>query len=132
MKLTEKLFALQQTAPFDQLREPELALIADIAWERHYEPGDTVLSKEQGVKCLYIVINGSVLYTDHYQVGPILGAASLLFGVPIREALWAGESGASCLLIFKRHFFTIVNECPNLVVGLLQIPWHESKKTDGQ
>jgi len=121
MRITEKIFALKRTKPFDRLRDSELTLIAEIARERRYAPGETLISSEKPLQNLYVVVQGSILRSDGNKMPNVFGIESLLFDIPVIDALETShEDGALCLLIAKGHFFTIINECPGLAIGFLE------------
>lgn len=121
MTITEKLFALKHTKSFDRLRDSELTLIAEIARERQYLPGEILLSSEKPLQSLYVVVEGSIHRSDNSRMSSVFGMESLLFDIPVADTLEASyEDGAVCLLIAKGHFFTIINECPSLAIGFLE------------
>jgi CRP-like cAMP-binding protein len=120
MTRIEKLLALRNTPSFERLRDMELALIAEVAREKHYVPGDLVIARQKLLNRLYVVVQGEVWSAANRAMPAVIGAESLLFDIPATETLIASrETGAVCLLISKAHFFTIVNECPSLVIGFL-------------
>ena len=49
---------------------------------------------------------------------PVLGAPSILFGLPVTQDIHAGEEGVEALCIAKPHLFTLARECPDFIVGL--------------
>ena len=121
MTRIEKILALRNTPLFERLRDMELGLIAEIAAEKKYAPGELLISRRKPLQRLYVVVQGSVRCADDRAMPTVIGVESLLFDIPVAESLKAsGETGAVCLLISKAHFFTIVNECPALVIGLLE------------
>ena len=116
----ERLFALSATPPFAGLDHEDLALIAAAAGTRRYAAGETVALRGHVLSHLFVVVDGSVV-TDHGVVlPPVFGEASLLFGTALAATCHgAPDRGATCILIRRSHFFTMVNECPSLLVGLL-------------
>jgi signal-transduction protein with cAMP-binding, CBS, and nucleotidyltransferase domain len=119
MTLSEKMFALKSVAPFDTLRDGELALIAQEARVREFGPNEVVCGAEKPIRSLHVAVAGQVLRQGDSAVIPIAGVTALLFNQETNEMLIAGPEGATCLLIRRGNFFTIANECPNLLVGLL-------------
>ena len=123
MTPVEKLFALEVTPPFDRLREDELALIAEIASARIYEPGDIVHHEHTAFNRIHILIKGAWMDDAGRPLPPVLGVESLLLGrVAQSRIVAAPDTGAQCLLIERNHFFTIALECPELMLGLLEAP----------
>jgi signal-transduction protein with cAMP-binding, CBS, and nucleotidyltransferase domain len=121
MTITEKIFALKRTKPFDRLRDSEITLIAEIARERQYAHGETIISLEKPLQSLYVVVHGSIHRSNGDEMPSVFGIESLLLDMPITDTLEAShEGGATCLLIAKGHFFTIINECPALAFGFLE------------
>lgn len=123
MTLIEKMLALKRTPPFDRLYDAELTLIAEVARDRRYGPGEVVVSASRPLQNLYVVVEGGLRCADGSSAWHVVGVESLLFDLPHAEDLTAAPGdGAACLLIAKSHFYTIVNACPELVVGLLDGP----------
>jgi signal-transduction protein with cAMP-binding, CBS, and nucleotidyltransferase domain len=121
MTLIEKMLALKRTPPFDRLYDAELTLIAEVARERHYAPGEVIISQRRPVHHLVVVVDGETDSEGESRGPRLTGVASLLFDAPVTQTVSASrQDGATCLLIAKSHFHTIVNACPELVVGLLE------------
>ena len=129
MKIIEKLFALKNLDPFNRLQDSELLVIAEVAEERRYAPGETVGLEGKILQSLYIVIDGQILKeSEQKSIPEVFGAESLLFDIPITDMLKASSSkGAVCLRISKRHFFTTIYECPELLLGFLGTGEHSSE-----
>ncbi len=123
MTLPEKIFALRSLPALDSLSDAELAVIADAARERAYAPGATVVPAGQAPSRLLLVCAGAVCDAAGRDQGRVPGAAATLFNRPL-AADWiaAPDRGAHCLQIARRHLFTIVRQCPGLVVDLLTEP----------
>jgi hypothetical protein len=52
----------------------------------------------------------------------VIGADLLLVNRPVPLTLAAHEhDGAACLRMSKGHFFTVVNECPALLVEMIRL-----------
>ena len=118
MMVTDKLFALKSTPPFDRLRDAELALIAGVARARRYAPGEIVCSQGEPPRRLYVVVEGTVQNPHGEAMPAVFGAGALLFHLPVPETLSAAPpDGATCLLINKAPFHTTINECPGLLAG---------------
>ena len=123
MTITEKLFALKKIPLFNRLRNSELILIAEVASVRRFGSGEKVVSSGVLLQSLYVVVQGAVQKENSGTSAPIFGIESLIFEKTTSEMLQADSSdGATCLVISKGHFFTIVNECPNLAIGFLETP----------
>lgn len=122
MNLAEKIFALKQHPLFSTLEDSELILIADVTVSRRFEPGATIAEAGTLLNRVYVVTEGSVAEEEGSRPSPLLvGVESLLLNKPIDGPLIAqAESGAHCLVIGKSHFFTIINECPEVLVHYLE------------
>lgn len=121
MNTIDRLFELRTTPPFDQLRQSELVLIAAAAWTREYRSGETIGHAGRPLRHLYILAEGSAEWNGE-PVPHVFGTESLLQGTPLDQPIRAGGIGATCILIRRGHFHTILSECPALVVGLLRRP----------
>jgi signal-transduction protein with cAMP-binding, CBS, and nucleotidyltransferase domain len=118
--IARNILALKRARPFDRLRDSELTLIADVARERTYRPGETVVAGVSPLQNLIVVVEGAIRGPGGQPLPAVFGVESLLFDKPVNGPLSAdGETGARCLLISRAHFFTMVNECPALAVGFV-------------
>ena len=116
MSAIDRLLQLRLTAPFDRLRTEELSVIAEIVREATWRPGDIIASPDDPLRHLLIVRQGGVTLNGQ-PLPPVIGAAALLFDRPLPGALIADPvQGAAGLTIARGHLFTIVNECPGLLV----------------
>lgn len=122
MTLVERIFRLRSVAPFDRLTDAELALIADSAVLRHYQPGKRVVSRDKPARALFVTLHGSLADEQGRPLPDVLPMASLLSGKPLPcDILTSATDGAVCLLINKGHFFTILHECPALTIGFVEL-----------
>jgi CRP-like cAMP-binding protein len=122
MTLTEKMFMLRSVAGFERLHDTELAVIAEIATERRFGPGDTVCMAGSTSGRAYVVVQGSIVTPDGTAVPGIVGVGSVLFDLPAATTLCASrDQGALCLSISRSHFFTVAHQCPALLCGLLEV-----------
>lgn len=117
MSPIDTMFALRRVPPFDRLRVPELLAVGEVSRWVSYGPGEVVLPAGSPVSHLYVACAGGFCEGD----GPahaIAGLSGLLFDRPLEAPLTASRTeGAQALLVAKRHFRTLVNECPALVIG---------------
>lgn len=129
MTIVEKIFALKKLRPFNRLRDSELLIIAEVAEERRYAPGDVVSSEGTILHRLYVVVDGEILKErEQKSIPTVFGVESLLFDTPINDTLKASSSeGAVCLCISKRHFFTTIYECPELLLDFLETDEYSSE-----
>jgi signal-transduction protein with cAMP-binding, CBS, and nucleotidyltransferase domain len=120
MNMIDRLFALRGSQPFAELRDAELVLIASAARPKTYQPGEIIGLAGRPLRHLYVVVHGGAVTAAGVELPKAFGAVSLLFGAPLEEPVRAGPEGATCLLVRRAHFHTILNECPGFVVGLLR------------
>jgi len=122
MNITEKIFALNQIEIFNSLQYSELILIAEVTSEHYYPPETIIVHSGTILQKLYIVVDGKVMHDKHQNPIPIFGVGSLILEEEIPYDLIADKAlGAKVLSISKGHFFTIINECPNIVINFLKI-----------
>ena len=122
--LIEKLFALRHVQPFDRLPPDELALLAEVARVRNYAPGEPIHPGGAPLSRLLVVVGGRAVDAAGAPAGPIAGAASLVSNLPAPRLLADPAAGAQILDISKRHFFTLARECPEFVLGLIELGEH--------
>tara|TARA_B110000305_G_scaffold59721_1_gene66133 strand:- start:2800 stop:3195 length:396 start_codon:yes stop_codon:yes gene_type:complete len=118
MSPVEIMFALQQTPPFDSLTDSELEIAATVAVELRFAAGALVLGPGEPFHRLLIKLEGSWQLNDQELPG-LLGIESLLAGAEGPGEIRAGAAGARCLTFTRGHFFTLINECPTLLLSLL-------------
>jgi hypothetical protein len=117
MSAIARLFQLHMTPPFDRLRREELAVIAGVSRETRWQPGEIIAGPDQPLRHLLIIRQGAVTLAER-PLPPIIGASALLFEQPLPGPLVADPTqGAAGLTINRGHFFTIVNECPGLLMA---------------
>ena len=120
MNLIEKIFALSSISPFDRLQHSELILTADIAKTKEYNIGDTIQIKEQYVYSIFIVINGKAVTQNGTELEKIFGIQEVLDEKTFTEDIIA-HTPTKLITIGKAHFFTLLYECPDLLLGLLNL-----------
>lgn len=121
MTLVEKFLALRTVGLLNELEDSEIALIAEVADEREFAPGAQFCAASQCLHRLYIVLDGGIETELGTPMPQVLGAGSLLLGLPVSAPLRASASkGVRCLVLGKSHFFTIIYQCPSILCGLLK------------
>jgi len=125
MKLVERVFELRSIPLFDQLGQPELVAIAEVAAAKRFAPGEPVARVGQVLQRLYAVSGGSVLREDGSGLPRVFGIGALLGERSLGQGLKAGDEGARCLLISKGHFFRILNEFPEFTLGCIAVAAEE-------
>jgi hypothetical protein len=116
-----RLAALKRVAPFDRVREVELALFAEVATARIFAPGAIVHHGGAPLARVLLVTAGAVRDTEGHAVGPVGGLASMFDGTPVGGLTADATAGAEVLWIGKYAFFTLARECPELIRGFLEL-----------
>jgi signal-transduction protein with cAMP-binding, CBS, and nucleotidyltransferase domain len=127
MKVTpDTLFSLKLIPLFENLSNPEIIAIASVTIKKSYGPNSVVFEKGDFPQCLQIITDGKFEVVDEEHGTSaclsenVFGIRELLFDLPIEQKILASRShGAECFLIRKSNFFTIIHECPNLLLNYL-------------
>lgn len=125
MRVTpEIVFSFRFFPLFASLSNAEIMAIASVAGRRIYKPGSLVCEKGESLLNLQLVVEGKLESIDEESMisTPLtenfLGVKELLFDVPAERKIIASVShGAECFLIRKSNFFTILHECPTLLLS---------------
>jgi len=118
MKLIEKIFTLQSRSPFDTLRHSELILTANISKVKKFEKGSILIEKDNPVQNLFVIKNGEASYKEK-RISDFFGAEELLNDVVLNESVIA-QSDIEALVISKGHFYTLIYECPGMMIELIK------------
>ena len=116
-----RLAALRRIAPFDRVREVELALLAEVAVARGFVPGAALHAGGAPLVRVLVVTAGAVRDADGRTVGPVIGLASMFDATPVGALTADPVTGAEVLWINKYTFFTLARECPEIVRGFLEV-----------
>jgi signal-transduction protein with cAMP-binding, CBS, and nucleotidyltransferase domain len=112
--------ALRSIAPFDRVRESELALLSRVLLARSFAPGAEIHHGAGPLTHLLLVIGG-VSDSAGNSIGPIVGLGSFLADAPTPRLIADHHLGAEILFINRPTFFTLVRECPELLRGFLEV-----------
>lgn len=118
----EKVYALHRVYPFDRLNVDDLLTIAAAATERVLKPNTVVCPQGGTVNNLYIRIAGDLVDPVGEVMQPVVGTTLLLTSRPAPFEIRVGPNGYRGLTIPRGKFFTMVNQCPSLLVGFFQMP----------
>lgn len=122
MSLIERAFAIQALYPFHLLRPEELLVVAHAVRERRLAPGQLLCPAGGTVNHLYLRVAGQLVDPDGTVMQPVVGTTLLLTSKTAPFAIHAGPEGYLGLMIPRGKFFTLVNQCPALLVGFFQMP----------
>lgn len=119
MSIARRLVLLRGQVPFDRLSDAEATALAAVAVEQSREAGKVVSPANEPLKYLYIVVRGQVLHGEQ-PLPAVFGGVAMATGATADVPLLAGPDGVDLLLIARPHFFTLVAECPWLLMELAQ------------
>ncbi len=121
MMITDRLATLQASPVFNELEESELLLIAEVSRLRVYAPGAVICRPEDVTIRFYLPFEGNTEFADGRSTPAVFDLPSLVFDQPLSQTIRAGRHGASCLTIEKGHFFTLMAECPTILVNIMRL-----------
>jgi len=120
MTLIEKIFILKSMSPFNKLEDSELILTANITKIKKYNKGDIILAKDVYVYSISMFIEGEATTTSGNRVDKLFGIKEILEDKTFVEDIIATTS-VKIMTISKAHFFTLIYECPDLLLELLNL-----------
>ena len=121
MTLTERLYTMKQLPLLSGLGETELFLLAEVSRWRTFAPGKVLHDAGENVSRLYLTLSGQAEREDGTPVAGVFDVVSLLYGQPIAQSLRVSKTAPlECLCLSKGHFFTLINECPGVLLNLLK------------
>lgn len=120
MTLIEKVFTLQSINPFENLKDAELILTANVIKIKKYKEKELIIPKEMPLNYLILMVNGVASTKSGKEFKSLFGARELLSDILPKEDLVAKDE-VEVMLINKAHFFTLLYECPDLMLGFLNL-----------
>lgn len=118
--IIDRLALLAAIPPFDRLSGRELLLVAEQVRPRMLKPGALLLEAGLPADMLHIVVDGWAM-AGEARAPLLFDVPSLLFSLPVAYDYRAGPEGARSLCLVRPHLFTIARECPEFIVGLLDM-----------
>lgn len=122
MTLAERLLALQSVAPFNSLRSEELLTIATAMSVHRFKPDHVICEAGGVINRLYVRVDGDAVGIGGTIMQRVVGTTILLTGKVAPFAIKAGPAGYVALALPRGKFFTVINECPSLLVGFFRMP----------
>ena len=113
--------ALRAVRPFERLNDQEIALLAEIVGTRSFGPDEIAHPGERPLHALYVTVAGRLIRQDNLTVAEPLNGLTDLLTYEASPALRAGDNGARVLVINQGYFFTLVQECPEFLLGLISL-----------
>ncbi len=118
MSEESKQAVLAAVIPFDRLSPLELEIVGAVLQENSYEPGAVIQLANHPLGRILIRTKGS-WQSEHAELPNVIGVGALIGLEGRYPEIVAGDSGVECYALRKGHFFTIINECPEVLVRLL-------------
>ncbi len=129
LTMVDRVIALQGVPMFSDLDPEDLQLIADIADEVQYRPGEQIYHMgDEGVDMMMIMDGEAVVSSTHEGVlveivrhgkGEHVGELALLQGATRSADVHAGSEGLHALVIGKIDLMSILQERPSVTMAML-------------
>lgn len=125
MELLERVFLLQRVDLLQDARSAHLALLASIAEQIDVEAGEQLLEQGRPEPAMYVLVHGAVELEGvagervRVQEGAAFGTWALIDDAPSMISARAAEA-SQLLRITRTDFFDLLEETPELSVGLVQ------------
>ena len=116
MQIIDRILSLRKLDTFRYTSDRELILLAETMGARHFSPAQVILEKGKIGEQLYVVIEGSTQVGSFSSSEELLGLESIILGIPHRHTWAAGPEGADCLTLDRAYVFTLVHECPSILL----------------
>lgn len=128
MTVTDRLYTLRHLDLFRGLGNAELCLLAEVSRPKVYGPGTVICESGEIVNRLVIALSGHAATASGAEAPKAFDLASVLYGKPVAERIAVGPNGSfECLVLSKGHFFTLINECPGILLNVLRPRGEESR-----
>jgi len=129
LTMVDRVIALQGVPMFSDLDPEDLQLIADIADEVQYRPGEQIYHMgDEGADMMMIIDGEAIVSSTHEGVsveivrhgkGQHVGELALLQGATRSADVTAGEEGLHALVIGKIDLMSILQERPSVTMAML-------------
>lgn len=122
----EKVLFLKSVGLFSKIPGEDLAQIAGIAQEVHFEKGELIIQEGEIGDSMFLIIEGRVfvqrLGQELNRLGEreSFGEMALLDNEP-RSATVGGASDVTCLKIDREEFFELMSEKIEIAHGIIHI-----------
>jgi len=97
-----------------------LLLVAEQVRPRTLKPDALLFEAGQPADLLHVVADGWAM-AGQERAPALFDVPSLLFSLPVAQDHRAGPRGMQSLCLARPHLFTIARECPEFIVGLLDM-----------
>lgn len=126
LTLIDKAFLLKQTSLFGMLDLDLLLVISDKLGSLEFDPGDCIFASGELALRMYFIVKGEVeIKSTEKQVletllAPDFFGDEALFSEKLRGYTAISKTETLLLTLSKTNLLTIISECPQVAVGLLQ------------
>ena len=126
LTLIDKAFLLKRTPLFNMLDLDLLLIISDKLGTIHADAGECIFAIGEPAVRLYFIVKGTIDILDkerkllaHLHTPDFFGDEALLSDQP-RGYSAISQTDTHLLTLSKTNLLTIISECPQVAVGLLQ------------
>lgn len=126
LTLIEKAFLLKSTPLFEMLDLDLLLIVSDKLGTLEVDPGDPLFVKGEPASRMYFIAEGSIEISDEkrgilatLKSPDFFGDEALLSDKP-RGYNAKSKEMATLLTLSKTNLLTVLSECPQVAIGLLQ------------
>ncbi len=126
----EKVLFLKSAPLFAALDGEELAALADIAFEKEFQPGETIFEEKDSAHHLYVIVHGKVAVfrrvnsTEHHiaflDEKECFGEMAILDDEPRSASVRAAEP-TQVLKIDRESFRELITERPQISFAIFKI-----------
>lgn len=126
LTLIDKAFLLKQTPLFGMLDLDLLLVISDKLGTVEFDDDDIIFAAGESAQRMYFIVKGTVeIHSEEKHLLATLRAPDFfgdeaLFSDQLRGYSAVSKSESLFLTLSKTNLLTIISECPQVAVGLLQ------------
>ena len=121
MEYLEKVFKIREIEPFDKLAFSELVNVVSVVKERFFNHKEIICKKGEILEGCYILLEKKVIPVLKNS-SSFIGIKSALFNKPMRETITVNsEKGLWVFWIPRNHVFTIMEQCPEFIIGFFNM-----------
>lgn len=122
----ERLIFLREVAIFKELRDEFLVRLASCMEELTFQAEQTIVTKGQEGRSMYIVVSGQVLVhigdleLKRFKKGDAFGEMSLFDSEPRSASVTALEI-CECLVLTQQQLYDAIDETPDIAVNVIRL-----------
>lgn len=126
LTLIDKAFLLKQTSLFGMLDLDLLLVVSDKLGSLEFDEGNCIFASGEAALRMYIIVSGKIeIQSEDNKVLEMLSSPDFfgdeaLFSDQLRGYTAISKTDTLVLTLSKTNLLTIISECPQVAVGLLQ------------